>query len=480
MGLGNKIFNGLVWSAIEKLAIQLIQFVIGIILARILTPEEYGIIGLLLVFIAISKVFIDSGFTQALVQKQNRTDADISSVFLTNIGISLLCYILLFVAAPFVANYYDIEVLSPLLRVLALSLIINSFFAVPSTLLTIQMDFKTLTKVTLTSTIVSGTIAIWMAYNGYGVWSLAWQAVIRAVVVTTMVWFFVSWRPKLLFSKKSIGQLFKFGSNLLVGSLLNTAVNNFYALFIAKVISAKDLGYYTRGTQFSDVVFSFVNTSMNRVLFPGLAAVQDDLPKLVLHTKGIIKSVSVVIIPVFLFLTVMAKPIILLLLTDKWLPAVPIMQFLCVARLITIISGINVNLLKVIGRSDLMLRQQYVKIIIRVGLFFVFLKHGIVYIALGELLSTAIHFFINTYYPGKIMKYGALKQLKDISTIGLIGGLMSLPLVVLHFYVVNNYILLAMAIVIATGTYVLLIRWFGVKELDVLMAKAKTFIQPKK
>ena len=480
MGLGNKIFSGLAWSALEKIAVQLIQFVIGIVLARILSPKEYGIIGLLLVFIALSKVFVESGFTQALVQKQDRTKADISSVFYVNIIISLVCYGLLFFLAPTVAGYYDIPLLNPLLRVLAISIVINSFFAVPSTLLTIEMDFKTLTKITLSSTIISGSIAIYMAYDGYGVWALAWQAVIRAIIATTLVWFLTSWKPSLLFSTKSIKQLFKFGSNLLASSLLNTIVNNFYALFIAKLISAKDLGYYTRGTQFSDVVFSFVNTSMNRVLFPGLAAIQDNTPKLVNYTKSIIKSTALLVVPIFFFLAVMAKPIIQLLLTDKWLPAVPIMQVLCLARLITIISGINVNLLKVLGKTNLILRQQYLKIIVRVAIFAFTLQYGIVHIAIGELVSTSIHFFINSYYPGKIMKYGGYQQIKDISKLLLIGILTVLPLFLLQMYISNNVLLISLSVLLTGVTYFLLLKLFNIKELDFLKDKAMLFIRPKK
>jgi O-antigen/teichoic acid export membrane protein len=480
MSLGDKMFNGLAWSAIEKLAIQIIQFVIGIVLANLLTPDEYGIIGVLLVFIAISKVFIDSGFTQALIQKQNRSEKDISSVFYVNIGISIACYALLFVFAQTIANYYENNELASLLKFLALSLIINAIFTVPATLLTIDLNFKVLTKVTLVATIISGILAIYFAYVGYGVWALVWQAIIRAIIVSVIVWFFIKWRPKLIFSWQSIRQLFKFGSNLLASSLLNTVVNNFYALFIAKLISTQDLGYYTRGTQFADVIFSFVNTSMNRVLLPGLSTIQDNLIKLVSHTRKIIRSVSVIVVPIFFFLTVMAKPIIQLLLPDIWLPAVPIMQFLCIARLITIISGINVNILTVLGKTNLMLRQQYIKIIVRITIFLITVQYGIYYIALGELISTIIHFFINTHYPGKIMNYGALSQIKDMSKILLAGTIMVIPIWVISNYITNNYILITVAVLIAISIYFLMLRWLKITELDFLKNKALAFINPRK
>lgn len=479
MGLGDKMFSGLVWSAIEKLAMQLIQFIIGIVLANLLTPKEYGIIGVLLVFIAISKVFIDSGFTQALIHKQERNEHDISSVFYVNILISIICYAILFLFSQNIADYYENKELVLLLKVFALSLIINALFTVPNTLLTIDLNFKVVTKINLSATIIAGIIAIYLAYIGYGPWALVWQALIRALVVSCIVWFFVKWRPRLIFSWTSIRQLFKFGSNLLAGSLLNTAVNNFYALFIAKMISTQDLGYYTRGTQFADVVFSFVNMSMNRVLFPGLATIQDNIKKLVSHTRKIIRSISVLVVPVFFFLAVMAKPIIQILLPDIWLPAVPIMQFLCIARLITLISGVNVNILTVLGKTNLILRQQYIKITVRVAIFFVTVQYGIFYIALGELVSTAIHFFINTYYPGKIMNYGAIAQIKDMSTILMAGAITVVLPIALSFYIENNILLLILATLAAVLTYLMLMRWFKITELNFLKEKAQSFIKTK-
>ena len=445
MGLGDKMFKGMAWSALDRISVQAVNFITGIVLLRILSPPEFDIIAILLVFITISQVFIDSGFTKALIQKQNRTNDDISTVFLFNILISLVCYLLLWLAAPFIADFYEIAELSILLRVLAISLILNALFTVPLTLYTIELDFKVITKVNLVSSIISGSIAIYMAYTGLGVWALVGQTLIKSVMMALMIWLGLKWKPNWVFSKSSLKQLFSFGSNLLISSLLNTSVNKLYELVIPKVTAPGNLGYYTSGTRITDFIFGIMNAVLERVLLPGLASLQDQLEVLVKHTRSIIRATALLTVPIFLFLATIAEPLILILMSDKWLPAVPVMQIFCVARAITIISGINVNLLYVIGRTDLALKQQYAKLAIRVVLLIAALKFGIYYIALAELTSTAIHFFINTYYPGKIMKYGALNQLKDMFPVILSGAIMSLCVYLSVFWVQNDFIKLCIA-----------------------------------
>ncbi|TMM53787.1 lipopolysaccharide biosynthesis protein [Maribacter algarum] len=479
MSLGNKIFGGMVWSAVERISIQGVQFVLGIILARILTPEEYGIIGILIVFIVVSQVFIDSGFTKALIQKQDRTKEDISTVFWFNILISTLAYTILFFFAPLIADLYDIPLLSDLLRVLAISLIINALFTVPSTLYTIELDFKTLTKINFAATIISGGIAIAMAYSGYGVWSLVAQTLVRSIATALLIWIQSKWKPSFIFSKKSFKELFSFGYRLLVSSLLSKIVNNFAALFIAKYNTA-DLGYYTRGTQFSDVLFSTFNSVLERILLPGLAKVQDQKEVLIKHTKSILMASSLLIFPLFFFLAAIAEPLIRVLLTEKWMMAVPIMQIFCIARLITIPCGINVNLLYVIGRTDLELKQQYLKIIVRVILLLLALKHGIIYIALAELAATTIHFFINSYYPGKIMQYGAFSQIKDMSPIILSSLIMVVPVYAIVHFISNDILVLCITPFVALVIYLGLIRLFKVQVFDELIDRVKGFFKTPK
>ncbi len=477
MSQGDKMFHGMAWSALERVAVQAVQFILGIILARILTPTEYGILGILIVFISISNVFIDSGFTKALIQKKDRSDIDISTVFLFNIAISIVCYLTLWVLSPFIAGFYEIPSLTLLLKVIAISLMINALFTVPYTLFTINLDFKSITKINLIAVVISGSIAIGLAYAGYGVWALIWQTLLRSLLTALFMWIFLRWTPKLIFSMDSFRHMFSYGSKLLVSSLLGTFFSQLNALLIGKYLSAKDLGFYTRGIQFSDVVFGILNAALTNVLLPGLAPVQDQREVLIMQTKKIIKASTLVIVPIFLGLAVMAEPIIRLLLTEKWMMAVPIMQIFCVARLITIICGVNINLLYVIGRTDLVLKQQYWCISIRVLLLIAALQFGIVYIALAELLATTIHFFINSYYPGKIMDFGATKQLKAIWLILLSGLIMIAPLYLINQVLENDAVKLGLAAIIALPIYFLCMRLFQIKEFSEIIEKTRKMIR---
>jgi len=477
MSLGDKMFKGMAWSAIERISIQAVQFIIQVALARVLTPSEYGTVGILYVFIAISAVFIDSGFTTALIQKKQRTENDISTVFIFNIGISILAYFLLFFVAPLVSNFYDISELTSLLRVLSLTLIINALFTVPIVLYTIALDFKTLTKINFIAAVISGGLAYYMALQGYGVWALVGLTLSKSIVTGILTWTMIKWKPNWTFSKESLKELFSFGSNLLISSLLSVTVNKVYELVIPKTSNIQDLGYYTRGTQFTDTVFGIINSIFERVLLPGLTEVQDKLDVLVSHTRSLIRAAALFIVPIFFLLAVIAEPLIRVLLTEKWMAAVPIMQIFWFARLITILSGVNVNLLYVIGRTDLALKQQYFKLGIRIVFLLIALKYGIIVIAIAELISTAIHFFINTYYPGKIMTYGAFAQLKDISLIILAGTIMAISTFVLINFVENDIFSLVLAPLIALPVYFGLIRLFKINELYSIINKTKKLLK---
>lgn len=473
MSLGKKMFTGVLWSAVDKISTQALQFLLGIVLARLLTPEEYGTVGLLLVFIAISKVFIDSGFTKALIQNQERTEADISTVFLFNIAISVVCYIILWAAAPFIATFYRIEILTLLLRILALSLIVNALYTVPYTLISITLDFKTISKISVASTLFSGLIAVYLAYKGYGVWALVAQTLIASITTVAMVWIFNTWRPSFVFSRGSFKKLFSYGSNLLVSSLLERVVSDLSSLLIGKFLTTKNLGFYTRGTQFTNFFSGSISSILDRVLLPGLATVQYDMNALVRYVKQILRINALVTIPIFFGLFILSEPIVRVLLTDKWIMAVPIMQIFCIARLITVICGINVNLLYVIGRTDLALRQQYLKIAIRVILVVFSIQFGIIYIALAELVATSIHYFINSYYPGKLMHYGAFKQLKDILPFFIAGLVMAIIVYLVTIFVTNDFLKLVLGPITGIVAYALMIKLLKIKEIGLLLRKIK-------
>lgn len=477
MSLGNKLFQGTVWSSLEKLSVQVVSFALGVILARLLTPEEYGTFGLLLVFISISQVFIDSGFSQALIQRQERTDKDISTVFLFNILVALACYAILYVAAPSISYFYEVPKLTPLLRVLAISLLLNALFTIPLTLLTIALDFKSIAKVTLVTTILSGALAIYCAYLGMGEWALVIQTISKGAFMTIFLWLGTQWKPMFIFSKKSFNTLFSFGSKLLVSSLLSSLLSNLNSILIGKYIGTKSLGFYTRGTQFADIVYSILNASLNSVLLPSLSVIQQNTKELIGITRTILKTTALVTVPLFLGLALLSEPIVLILLSDKWRMAIPIMQIFCIARLITILVGISSNVLYAVGRTDLTLKQEYVKIAVRIIFLLIALPHGIYWIAVAELSATSIHYFINTYYPGKLFNYGAIAQLRDISKIILAGITMFILGFICKYLIINTYVQLLVVIPVCAFVYYYLLVFLKVNELNMLRSKILSLLK---
>ncbi|TRZ45021.1 lipopolysaccharide biosynthesis protein [Robertkochia solimangrovi] len=453
MNLGNKIFSGVIWNGLDKISIQIVQFVVGVVLARLLTPNDYGIVSILLVFIAFSQIFIESGFPKALIHKQERTNLDLSSVFYFNMLISLVCYVTIWILAPFIASYYENQEIQPLMRVLGLTIVINAVNAVPLTLIYIQLDFRKLFKVNLALALLSGAVGIYFAYKGYGAWALIYQSLSRSVLSLFILRLIIKWLPEWSFSMASIRKLYKYGMHIMFSSLLNNMVNKFYHLFIPKILNAAQLGIYTRGGQFADVLYNSISSVSDSVLFPTLSTIQDDKEKLIVYTRKIIRMMSILVFPIFMGLALLAEPLIRILLTDKWIEAVPILQIICAGRIITIIAGVSVNLLYVIGRPDLALRQQYWKLGIRIILIYAALKYGIIWIAIAELISTIIHFFINTYYPGKYMKYGAFKQLKDIFPILILSSVMIALLWVIKQFIPGDLLQLIIIPVIGAAMY---------------------------
>lgn len=480
MSLAKRMFRGIAWSAIEQISVDFLHFSLGIILARILDPAEYGIIGILLIFIAFSDIFIDSGFASALIQKQDRTEDDKSTVLWFNLFVSIFCYVVLFFTAPFIATFFDIAQLEELLKVLALILIINASYTVPDALFAIDLDFKTLAKVSFMATLISGVTAIILAYQGYGVWALVVQSLIRSSIYALFTWILVKWNPNWVFSMASLKGMFKYSSNVLASALLNMFVSHLYGLVIGKAMGARDLGYYSRGTTFADAAYGALDGILDSVIFPGLSTIQNQKENLIAYTRKIIRATALLIIPFFFLLAVLAEPIIRLLLTDKWIIAEPIMQIFCIARMITIISGVNENLLYVIGRTDLALRQQVAKIVVRVVLLLISFQYGIVFIALAELLATTIHFFINTYFPGKIMGYGAIKQIKDMLPLLLAGAISAAAAYFTALQFENDLVSIVFTGLAGFGTYLICIKVLKISELSELWGLTLDFFDKAK
>lgn len=399
--LKSKTVSGVLWSAIERFSLQGVQFIINVLMARLLLPSDYGMIGMLAVFLQISQTFIDSGFSDALVQKKDRTETDLSTVFYFNIVISVLLYLLLFIGAPFIAQFYHMPELTLVTRIVMLNLIFSSFAAVPKIILVIKIDFKTQSKISLISAVVSGGIGITMAYKGYGVWSLVFQSLLNILLITFLSFYYINWRPLKTFSKDSFQNLFSFGSKLLFSRLIHALYYNLYAIVIGRRYSSAELGYYTRAEQFAIFPSGNINAIISRVTFPILSSIQDDDERLASAYRKYIKLASFLIFPLMIGLAVLAKPLIILLLTEKWIMTVVLLQILCFDWMFDHLSIINLNLLYVKGRSDWAFRLEIIKKTIATLILLLSIPFGIEGMCWGRVLYSLIAAYLNTHYIHK-------------------------------------------------------------------------------
>jgi teichuronic acid exporter len=414
MTLKQKTVSGLIWSFIDNLANLGISFLIGVVLARILSPKDFGLIGMLSIFIAISQSFIDSGFRQSLLRKQNCTQADYSTVFYFNVVVGLLFYTILYVSAKPISNFFNEPILKDLIRILGLGLIINSLTIIQSTLLTKRIDFKLQAKISVVSSVLSGIISIYMAYTGWGVWSLVVLTLVKYFTNLILLWLWSSWRPLWNFSLNSLNELFSFGSKLLVSGLIDTIYKNAYYIIIGKYFSALELGYYTRADQFQALPSSNIQSIIGRVSYPVLLTIQDDIPRLREAYKKIIRSTMLITFILMLGMAAVARPMVYSLIGEKWDSCVIYLQLLCFVGMFYPLHALNLNMLEVQGRSDLFLRLEIIKKILAVPIIITGILWGIKTMILGMMVNTLIAFYLNSYWSGRFIGYPFYSQLKDI------------------------------------------------------------------
>ncbi len=412
--LKQKTINGLTWSLIDNISRYGIQFIAGIILARLLTPKEFGLIGMIAIFIAISSSFVNSGFTQAIIRKRDATQTDYSTIFYFNITTSIIFYFVLFFASAAISNFFKEPKLVLIVKLLGLTLIFDSFAIVQRAKLTKRINFKLQTRVSVIASISSGIIGIIMAYAGYGVWSLVVKLLARHALTSLFLWIWNKWKPTLEFSIKAFKEMFSFGYKLLLSGLLNTAYQNIYLLIIGKFFSATELGYYTRADQFKKLPSQNITTVIQRVSYPVLSEMQNDIPKLKEAYRRLIKSTMLITFTLMLILAAVAKPLILTLIGEKWLPSVIYLQLLCFSGMLYPLHAINLNMLQVQGRSDLFLNLEIAKKILAVPAIIIGVYFGIQVMIIAMTFNSFIAFFLNSYYSGKLIGYSSLNQLKDI------------------------------------------------------------------
>lgn len=452
MSLKQKTVNGLIWSFVDNFASQGIGFVVGVILARLLSPSEFGLIGMITVFVAISQAFIDSGFSNALIRKSNPAQSDYSTVFFFNLLVGILAYCTLFFSAGSISSFFQEPDLKQLLQVLGLSLLISALSLIQRVQLTKRIDFKLQTRISVIASVSSGIVAILMAYYGYGVWSLVYKTIVQEAVIGFLFWLWNGWRPSWIFDKTSFKEMFGFGSRLLVSSLIDTIYQNIYYLIIGKYFSASELGYYTRADQFRKLPSQNITGVIQRVSYPVLASINGDVPRLKAAYKKLIKGTMLISFVLMIGMAAVAEPMVLALIGDKWLPSVVYLQLLCFVGMFYPLHALNLNMLNVQGRSDLFLRLEVIKKLLAIPTIIVGIYFSVKAMILGMMVNTLIAYYLNSYWSGKFIGYSIAEQLKDILPAFLLASA-SGAIVYLTGTLLNASYLATLAIQITVGAF---------------------------
>lgn len=445
--LKNKTIKGIGWSAIENVTRLGVTFVVSIVLARLLSPEEYDLIGILTIFIAIFNSIVDSGFTNALIRKQNVTDTDYSTVFYTNIVLSAILATVLFFCAKPISIFFERPELVSLTKVMSVVVVINAFSLVQRARTTKALDFKTQTKITFISSIGSGAIGIGMAFMGYGVWALVAQQISNQLLTTLFFWIYNKWIPKFVFSLSSFKEMWAFGSKLLASGLIDTTWKEIYQVVIGKCYSPGTLGLYTRAKQFSDLCSSNLTSVVQRVSYPVLSSIQDDRQRLKGAYQRVIKTTMLPTFVLMLGMAACAGSMIYVLIGEKWLRCVPMLQIICTYGMLYPLHALNLNMLQVQGRSDLFLRLEIIKKIIAIGPLLLGIFVDIYLMLAGSLITSLISYYLNAYYSGPFLNYSIKEQVKDILPSFGVAVAMAIPVYAMSFIQLNPFILLPLQIV---------------------------------
>lgn len=409
-----KVFSNFIWRFAERCGAQLVTFIVSIVLARILTPSDYGTIALVTVFTTILQVFIDSGLSTALIQKKDADDLDFSSVFYFNFVICIILYLIMFVSAPFIADFYKDSSLVSIVRVISLTLIISGVKGVQQSYVSRHMLFKRFFFSTLGGTIFSAVLGIIMAYAGFGVWAIVFQQLSNNAIDTLILWITVKWRPIKKFSWSRLKNLLSFGWKMLASSLLDTVYNNLRNMIIGKLYTSADLAFYNQGDKFPKLIVTNINTSIDSVLLPTMSNEQDNHVRVKDMTRRAIKISTYIMAPLMIGLAFCAKPIVQIVLTDKWLPCVPYLQIFCISYLFWPIHTANLNAIKAMGRSDLFLKLEVIKKFMGMILLLITMNISVMTMAYSLLISGLISQVINSWPNRYLLKYSYIDQIKDI------------------------------------------------------------------
>lgn len=456
------------WSAIERFSAQGIQFLLTLVIARLLLPSDYGLIAMIGIFIAIAQTFIDSGFSNALIQKQNRTEADYSTVFYFNLIVGVFFYLILFFVSPLIAQFYSEPDLVLIIKVVGLNLIINSLAIVQRTKLIIALNFKIQTYISIISVILSGVIGVWMAYNSFGVWALICQTLLQSLLNMLGLWFYAKWHPAFVFSYHSFKSLFGFGSKILLSGLLHTIYMNLYSLVIGKKFASAELGYYNRAYTFTFVIYGNLTEVFARAIYPIQCNLQNDNEMLRASFIRYIKIACYVIFPLMIGLGALAKPLVIVLLTEKWLPSVELIQIMCLGYMWDVVMRLNYTILNVKGRSDYILKSEILKKALAVAILFFTMQYGLKTMCWGIVFYAFCDIFIVTQFMKKIIHIGFFRELKIILPTFLLAFSMGIVVYCITMVVKNGIAQILVGTLVGILYYLVMSWMFKFKEFDVI------------
>lgn len=478
--LTNKTVFGLIWKFAERIGSQLVSTVVSIILARILLPEDYGLVSIVTILITLCDVFVSNGFGNALIQKKEVDEVDFSSVFYAGLVISFGLYAVLFFSAPFIAQFYENDLLTLVLRVMGLRIPIASIYSVQQAYVSRQMNYRKFFIATLIGTVISGGIGIAMAYGGMGVWALVAQNMSNVAVNMVILFIVVKWKPKRLFSFKKLKGLLSYGWKLLVSGFLDTGYNELRGLVIGKMYTTSDLAFYEQGKKYPALIANNIASSMNTVLLSAMSKRQDDAEKIKSATRKSIRISSYLMLPCMVGLACVAEQFVHAILTDKWLPAVPFIQMMCVVYAFYPIHTANLTAIKAVGRSDLFLILEIIKKVVGIAGLLISMWFGVFWIAATMMITTVIGSFINAFPNKKLLNYSYLEQLKDMLPALGLSVAMGLPVYLMNFLPISSVVILCLQIATGIVLYVGLSVIFKVESFFFLWGFIKKLFAKKR
>lgn len=472
--LKDKTVKGVGWSAIDNVAQIGVTFLVSIVLARLLSPDDYGLLGLITIVTAVCTTLVNGGFTTALIRKKDITEDDYNTAFIVNLALSLLLYAIVYASSPFIADFFKREELVSLTRVASLGLIAGALSLVPQTRLTKRIDFKAQTKITLIASVTSGVLGIAMALLGFGVWSLVAQTLSNQVLRTILLWAIDRWIPKFRFSKASFQELFGFGWKMMLSGLLDTVWKELYQVVVGKFYSPATLGQYTRGNQFAQLFSSNLTNVVQRVTYPVLSNIQDDKERMVSAYRRIIKTTMFITAVGMFFLGAISEPLLYCLIGPKWHEAATYLPLICISSSLYPLHAINLNMLQVQGRSDLFLGLEIIKKIIALGPLFIGAFVGIMPMLYTNIIIGIISYFLNSYYTGKFLNYSSWMQIKDVAPSYGIATLVAVSIYFLKYLPVSNWLILPIQIVLGFFILIAVCQQIRMRE----FIEIKGIIQP--